>query len=106
MKSRVLRFVGVGDTLTSRDSKARQAPHNGWRAVRTSSSGTTTPSTGGIEQVDHRVWRRAAIAHAVAHALRLAEESAEEMLLLVCLSGRGDKDLALLAEVGGDDRAL
>ena len=45
-------------------------------------------------------------AHAVAHALWLAEESAEEMLLLVCLSGRGDKDLALLAEVGGDDRAL
>ena len=45
-------------------------------------------------------------AHAVAHALRLAEQSPEGMLLLVCLSGRGDKDLALLAEVGGDDRAL
>ena len=32
--------------------------------------------------------------HAVAHALRLAEERGEEPILLVNLSGRGDKDVA------------
>lgn len=32
-------------------------------------------------------------AHAIAHALKLAEEAADETVLLVCLSGRGDKDL-------------
>ena len=32
--------------------------------------------------------------HAVAHALRLAEESCDEPILLVNLSGRGDKDMA------------
>jgi tryptophan synthase beta chain len=33
-------------------------------------------------------------AHAVAHALKLAEESDDEPLLLVNISGRGDKDVA------------
>jgi len=33
-------------------------------------------------------------AHAVAHALRLAEEREDEPVLLVNLSGRGDKDMA------------
>ena len=33
-------------------------------------------------------------AHAVAHALKLAEERADQPLLLVNLSGRGDKDMA------------
>ncbi|HEY0445248.1 MAG TPA: tryptophan synthase subunit beta [Allosphingosinicella sp.] len=32
-------------------------------------------------------------AHAVAHALKLAGEPGDEQVLLVCLSGRGDKDM-------------
>ena len=42
-------------------------------------------------------------AHAVAHALKLARETAEETVIVVSLSGRGDKDMAqavrLLKEV-------
>jgi tryptophan synthase beta chain len=33
-------------------------------------------------------------AHAVAHAMKLAEERGDEPILLVNLSGRGDKDMA------------
>jgi tryptophan synthase beta chain len=33
-------------------------------------------------------------AHAIAHALKLAEEATEEMVIVVNLSGRGDKDMA------------
>ena len=33
-------------------------------------------------------------AHALAHALKLAEEATEETVLVVNLSGRGDKDVA------------
>jgi tryptophan synthase beta chain len=33
-------------------------------------------------------------AHAIAHALRLAEEAQDEMVIVVNLSGRGDKDMA------------
>jgi tryptophan synthase beta chain len=44
-------------------------------------------------------------AHAIAHALRLARAAREETVLLVCLSGRGDKDLGQLADEQGGDRA-
>jgi tryptophan synthase beta chain len=33
-------------------------------------------------------------AHALAHALKLAERATEELVLLVNISGRGDKDMA------------
>ncbi|MCL1963935.1 MAG: tryptophan synthase subunit beta [Firmicutes bacterium] len=42
-------------------------------------------------------------AHAVAHALRLAKEMGEEKCLVVCLSGRGDKDVAAIARYRGED---
>ena len=32
-------------------------------------------------------------AHALAHALKLAEEADEETVLIVNISGRGDKDM-------------
>lgn len=38
-------------------------------------------------------------AHAVAYAERLAEELEEGEILLVCLSGRGDKDVQLVADL-------
>ncbi len=43
-------------------------------------------------------------AHAVAHALKLAREMPREQILLVNLSGRGDKDVNAVAEMsaGGD----
>ena len=43
-------------------------------------------------------------AHAIAHILRIAPEYRERGALLVCLSGRGDKDVTHVARVeGGDD---
>ena len=36
-------------------------------------------------------------AHALAHALRMAQAATEEAAVIVCLSGRGDKDLAQVA---------
>jgi tryptophan synthase beta chain len=39
--------------------------------------------------------------HALAHAVRLAPTMAKDKALLVNLSGRGDKDLAIVAEAGG-----
>ena len=38
-------------------------------------------------------------AHALAHALKLAEEASNDMLLVVNLSGRGDKDVAQAQEL-------
>ena len=35
-------------------------------------------------------------AHALAHAIELAENSAPDRIILVNLSGRGDKDLEIL----------
>ena len=40
-------------------------------------------------------------AHAIAHTLRAAEQYAERGPLVVCLSGRGDKDVAHVARVEG-----
>lgn len=42
-------------------------------------------------------------AHAVAHAVKLAKEMGEGKHLVVCLSGRGDKDVAAIARYKGED---
>ena len=42
--------------------------------------------------------------HALAHALKLAEERDDEPILLVNLSGRGDKDMAQAQHLLGDRR--
>ena len=42
-------------------------------------------------------------AHAIAHLLKLAPELSPEQVLLVCLSGRGDKDIHTVAEAMGVD---
>lgn len=42
-------------------------------------------------------------AHALAHALNMADEAEEETIIVVNLSGRGDKDLAHVTRVLGDD---
>ena len=39
--------------------------------------------------------------HAVFHAARLASQLSEDGIILVCLSGRGDKDIQIVAEAGG-----
>jgi tryptophan synthase beta chain len=39
--------------------------------------------------------------HALAHALKLAKERPEDEIILVNLSGRGDKDLHIVAEASG-----
>ncbi|MCL1799332.1 MAG: tryptophan synthase subunit beta [Eggerthellaceae bacterium] len=41
-------------------------------------------------------------AHAVAHAVKLAEEMGEGRTIVVCLSGRGDKDVAAIARYRGE----
>lgn len=41
-------------------------------------------------------------AHAIAHALKLAEAAEEDTLLLVNLSGRGDKDMGMAMELLGE----
>ncbi|MCC8122191.1 MAG: tryptophan synthase subunit beta [Oscillospiraceae bacterium] len=41
-------------------------------------------------------------AHAVAHAVRLAKEMGKEQRIVVCLSGRGDKDVAAIARYRGE----
>jgi tryptophan synthase beta chain len=38
-------------------------------------------------------------AHAVSYALKLAQETSKEHLLIVNLSGRGDKDLEIVEEI-------
>ena len=42
-------------------------------------------------------------AHAVFHAIRLAKEMGEGKTIVVCLSGRGDKDVAAIARYKGED---
>jgi tryptophan synthase beta chain len=39
--------------------------------------------------------------HALAHAVRIAPAMAKDQVLLVNLSGRGDKDLSIVAEASG-----
>lgn len=41
--------------------------------------------------------------HAIAHALNMAEDAEEEMIIVVNLSGRGDKDLEHVIKILGDD---
>ena len=40
-------------------------------------------------------------AHAIAHLFKLAPELSAEETILVCLSGRGDKDIHTVAEAMG-----
>ena len=40
-------------------------------------------------------------AHAIYHASKLAADLPEDSIILVCLSGRGDKDIHIVAEAGG-----
>ena len=42
-------------------------------------------------------------AHAVAYAVRLAREMGGNTILVVCLSGRGDKDVAAIARYKGEN---
>ncbi|MCL2112207.1 MAG: tryptophan synthase subunit beta [Clostridiales bacterium] len=42
-------------------------------------------------------------AHAVAHAVRVAKELGEGKIIVICLSGRGDKDVAAIARYKGED---
>ncbi|MDD2955832.1 MAG: tryptophan synthase subunit beta [Oscillospiraceae bacterium] len=42
-------------------------------------------------------------AHAVAHAMRLAPEMSKDQILVVNISGRGDKDCAAIARYRGED---
>jgi len=42
-------------------------------------------------------------AHAVSYALRLAKEMGEDKNIVICLSGRGDKDVAAIARYRGDN---
>jgi tryptophan synthase beta chain len=42
-------------------------------------------------------------AHALAHALNMADEATEETIIVLNLSGRGDKDLAHVISILGDD---
>lgn len=41
--------------------------------------------------------------HALAHALNMADEAEDETIIVVNLSGRGDKDLAYVTTILGDD---
>ncbi len=43
-------------------------------------------------------------AHAVAHAARIAPQLPKDHLLVVCLSGRGDKDVEQIARLEGEER--
>jgi len=42
-------------------------------------------------------------AHAMAHTAKLAKEMGEGKIIVVCLSGRGDKDVAAIARYKGED---
>ncbi len=42
-------------------------------------------------------------AHAVAHAMKLAPTMGKDEIMIVCLSGRGDKDVAAIARYRGHD---
>ena len=39
--------------------------------------------------------------HAIYHASKLAAQLPQDRIILVCLSGRGDKDIHVVAEAGG-----
>ena len=41
--------------------------------------------------------------HAIAHVMCVARERSPEEIILVCLSGRGDKDAAEIARLRGSD---
>ncbi len=41
-------------------------------------------------------------AHAVAHAMKLAAQRSKDDVLVICLSGRGDKDAAEIARLKGE----
>ena len=40
-------------------------------------------------------------AHAVAYAMKLAPQMNEDEIIMICLSGRGDKDVRSIAEYRG-----
>ena len=40
-------------------------------------------------------------AHAIAHAIKIAPTMKKDDILIVCLSGRGDKDVAAIARYRG-----
>lgn len=42
-------------------------------------------------------------AHAVAHAIRLAPTMDKEQIIVITISGRGDKDCAAIARYRGED---
>ena len=42
-------------------------------------------------------------AHALAHAMKIAPKMGKDQSILVCLSGRGDKDVAAIAKYRGID---
>ena len=42
-------------------------------------------------------------AHAVAHAIKIAPEMNKDEIIIICLSGRGDKDVAAIARYRGHD---
>ena len=42
-------------------------------------------------------------AHAVAHAMKLAPTMSKDEIMIICLSGRGDKDVAAIARYRGHD---
>ena len=41
--------------------------------------------------------------HAVAHAMKIAPEMDKDDIIIICLSGRGDKDVKSIAEYRGVD---
>ena len=41
--------------------------------------------------------------HAVAHAMKIAPEMGKDDIIIVCLSGRGDKDVKSIADYRGVD---
>ena len=42
-------------------------------------------------------------AHAVAHAMKIVPEMSKDDSVIICLSGRGDKDVAAIARLKGVD---
>ena len=42
-------------------------------------------------------------AHAVAHAMKIAPEMDRDEIIMICMSGRGDKDVRSIAEYRGVD---
>ena len=44
-----------------------------------------------------------ASAHAVAHAMKIVPEMSKDDSVIICLSGRGDKDVAAIARLKGVD---